>query len=217
MEAMEARLLEKLGKLDLLEERFTSMDSKMDQQAQRLDQVQIKVDLTMEKLGKLEDEQASLSIAVKNKEQPSGRPPPLHVRPQPVGGIIGPRPASAPNLQVATFSPHNPETPGGSGTVDSLLVTHEVEKNHQRRPWMPRMDFPRFDGSDASIWVDTCETFFTLYQIAPGFQVSAATMYLQDSAAHWYHAFKQDHERLEWDQFKKAVLMEFDTDTHRVS
>jgi hypothetical protein len=78
------------------------------------------------------------------------------------------------------------------------------------------MDFPRFDGSDASIWVDTCETFFTLYQIALGFQVSAATMYLQDSAAHWYHAFKQDHERLEWDQFKKAVLMEFDTDTHRV-
>jgi hypothetical protein len=78
------------------------------------------------------------------------------------------------------------------------------------------MDFPRFDGTDASIWVDTCETFFTLYQIAPSFQVSAATMYLSETAAHWYHAFKQNHERLTWEQFRNAVLLEFDTDTHRV-
>ena len=81
---------------------------------------------------------------------------------------------------------------------------------------MSRMDFPRFDGTDASIWVDTCETFFTLYQIAPGFQVSAATMYLSESAAHWYHAFKRTHERLTWEQFRQAVLLEFDMDTHRV-
>jgi hypothetical protein len=81
---------------------------------------------------------------------------------------------------------------------------------------MPWMDFPRFDGTDASIWVDTCETFFTLYQIAPSFQVSAATMYLSETAAHWYHAFKQNHERLTWEQFRNAVLLEFDTDTHRV-
>jgi hypothetical protein len=78
------------------------------------------------------------------------------------------------------------------------------------------MDFPRFDGTDASIWVDTCETFFTLYQIAPSFQVSAATMYLSDSAAHWYHSFKRTHERLTWEQFRKPVLLEFDTHTHRV-
>jgi hypothetical protein len=41
-------------------------------------------------------------------------------------------------------------------------------------------------------------------------------MYLQDSAAHWYHAFKQNRERLNWKQFRHEVLMEFDIDTHRV-
>ena len=78
------------------------------------------------------------------------------------------------------------------------------------------MDFPRFDGSDASIWVDTCETFFTLYNIAPGFQVSASSMYLTESAAHWYHAFKRSHARLTWEEFRQAVLLEVDMDTHRV-
>uniref|UniRef100_A0ACD5UZ83 Uncharacterized protein n=1 Tax=Avena sativa TaxID=4498 RepID=A0ACD5UZ83_AVESA len=41
-------------------------------------------------------------------------------------------------------------------------------------------------------------------------------MYLTDSAAHWYHTFKQNQERLSWEQFRQAVLLEFDTDTHQV-
>ncbi|KAK1602459.1 hypothetical protein QYE76_071987 [Lolium multiflorum] len=190
MEAMEARLMEKMGKLDTLEERFLSMEAKMDLQGQRLDQVQIKVDLSMEKLGKLEDEQVSLTHGVKNKDAAPTHPPPVLVRPHTTGSIFGPGPTSAPNPQVAIFSPRPEEYPESSTVRDSL--SPENEDSHQRRPWMPRMDFPRFDSTDASIWVDTCETFFTLYQIAPGFQVAAATMYLQDAAAHWYHAFKQN-------------------------
>ena len=124
---MEARLLEKLGALDGLEDRLRDLGEKLDQQATRLDQVQIKVDLSIRFDG-----------------------------------------------QICLHLPH------------------------------------------ASIWVDSCETFFTLYQIAPGFQVSAATMYLSDAAAHWYHAFKRAHERLTWEQFRQAVLLEFDMDTHRV-
>ena len=41
-------------------------------------------------------------------------------------------------------------------------------------------------------------------------------MYLIDSAAHWYHAFKRSQVRLTWEEFRQAVLLEFDIDTHRV-
>lgn len=220
---MEARILAKLTKLDALEDRFTALDSKFDQQATRLDQVQLKVDMSMDKLGKMEFEQIVVAQAVQavqagqTKGAPtSQRPPPATAPVTPSSGIMGQRPASAPNLQGAPFSASDLEMPECSQGSERMKIADEHEEHHGRRPCMPRLDFPRFDGSDASIWLDTCETFFTLYQIAPGFQVSAATMYMTESAAHWYHAFKRDHVHLNWEQFREAVLLEFDTDTHRV-
>ncbi|KAK1693199.1 hypothetical protein QYE76_009896 [Lolium multiflorum] len=157
MEAMEARLMEKMGKLDTLEERFLSMEAKMDLQAQRLDQVQVKVDLSMEKLGKLEDEQVTLAHGVKDKDAAPTHPPPVLVRPHTTGSIFGPGPTSATIPQVAILSPRPDEYPESSTVRDSL--SPESEDTHQRKPWMPRMDFPRFDGTDVSIWVDTFTQF----------------------------------------------------------
>lgn len=62
-----------------------------------------------------------------------------------------------------------------------------------RRNWMPKMDFPRFDGTNARIWIDKCHTFFTIYTIPDGFKVAAASMYMIDNAAHWYQAYKMNH------------------------
>jgi hypothetical protein len=120
----------------------------------------------------------SLARVVKNKYAAPTRPPPVLVHPHTTGSIFSPGPTSAPNLQVVVFSPRPEDYPESSTVRDSLPP--ENEDTHQRRPWMQRMNFPRFDGTNASIWVDTCQTFFTLYQIAHGIQVVAATMYLQD-------------------------------------
>ena len=54
MEAMEVRLLERLNKLDGIADRVLELGEKLDLQAGRLDQVQMKVYMSMEKLGKLE-------------------------------------------------------------------------------------------------------------------------------------------------------------------
>jgi hypothetical protein len=43
-----------------------------------------------------------------------------------------------------------------------------------RRHWMPKMEFPRFDGSDVLIWLDKCSAYFQLYQIPSDFRVAAA-------------------------------------------
>jgi hypothetical protein len=162
--AMEARLLENLSKLDRIENRFTDLDNKLDQQAERLDQVQMKVDLSMTKLGKLEEDQIAMGQLLQTKgASPSVRPPPASAPTSPTTGLLGPRPATAPAMQVTTFRPPALVIP------ESSRSREEPGEHHQRRPWMPRMDFPRFDGTHASIWVDTCGTFFTLYHIAPGF------------------------------------------------
>jgi hypothetical protein len=39
-------------------------------------------------------------------------------------------------------------------------------------------------------------------------------MYMIESAAHWYHTFKLNNERITWDQSRHAVLLEFDAHAH---
>lgn len=52
-----------------------------------------------------------------------------------------------------------------------------------------------------------------MYQIPDGFRVAAATMYLVDSAVHWYQAYKASNICHDWEQFQQAVLLEFETNT----
>ena len=86
--------------------------------------------------------------------------------------------------------------------------THDDSSSH--RPQLPKMEFTRFDGTDARIWIDKCTAYFAMFQIPEGFQVTAATMYLDGHAAHWFQAYKDSYGVLSWDQFQSAVLTEFD-------
>jgi hypothetical protein len=80
---------------------------------------------------------------------------------------------------------------------------------------MPKMDFPKFDGSDARIWVDGCESYFSLYDIPANFKVVSATLHMVGDAAHWLHAYKLAHEWPNWSKFREAVLAEFDRNVYR--
>jgi hypothetical protein len=66
-------------------------------------------------------------------------------------------------------------------------ATHAgVDRLDNRNQWLPKMNFPTFDGTDAQIWVDKCTAYFVMYQIPPGFRVSAASIYMTSTAAHWF-------------------------------
>ncbi|KAK3146064.1 hypothetical protein QOZ80_3BG0261060 [Eleusine coracana subsp. coracana] len=80
---------------------------------------------------------------------------------------------------------------------------------------MPKLDFPRFDGTDARIWVDKCQAFFNLYQIPHGFKIQAAAMHLDGCAAHWYQSFKSLNPYHDWDIFRASILGEFEVNAHR--
>jgi hypothetical protein len=77
------------------------------------------------------------------------------------------------------------------------------------------MDFPRFDGADARIWLDKCDAYFALYQIPAAFRVSAASIHLSGPVAHWFQMYKHTQGYHNWELFAKAVMSEFEVDTHR--
>jgi hypothetical protein len=92
---------------------------------------------------------------------------------------------------------------GGGGRVDS------------RNQWLPKLNFPIFDGTDARIWVGKCTAYFAMYQIPPGLRVSIASLHMSGVAAHWFQSYKHTHGFQIWHQFVSAVLVEFEVDTHR--
>lgn len=206
------KLAEKVEKVELIQEKLEAMDMKLEKQGERLDQVQAKVDLSVESLRQVHQEQIHVTQAVR-RTAPTTLVIPTRTmeatssvtREQPQ--ITFPTSTPTPPPRVETGEVHASHLGEGNRGV-----AHE---NHFRRN-MPKMDFPKFDGTDASVWVDNCETYFAMYQIPAGFKVSAASLNLLGKASHWYKAWKQKVGLHVWEEFRDAVVKEFDCGTHHI-
>jgi hypothetical protein len=49
----------------------------------------------------------------------------------------------------------------------------------------PKMDFPKFDGTDPMIWKDNCEMYFEIYGISDMMKVKFAMLNFVGNAALW--------------------------------
>jgi hypothetical protein len=68
-------------------------------------------------------------------------------------------------LSSASLPHQSPVPPSSSQAGDAVPtitgVHHNGDKDsNHRKPWMPKMDFPCFDGSDVRIWLDKCYAYF---------------------------------------------------------
>ena len=206
-----------------LTEKLESLEQKVDAYGGDLGQVQAKVDLAMTSLSLVQQEQMNV---VKTLRAAHGSGGPRHE-----AGVIGSFPgfSSASSVGMSTPPPPPPPPPP---PLDPSRQPRQVNSfptprpnpdraagDHahveQRKVWLPKMDFPRFDGSDARIWIDKCSAYFAMFQIPPSFRVSAASIHMTDAAAHWYQSYKHTPGFQQWDHFVLAVLSEFEVDTHR--
>jgi hypothetical protein len=90
-----------------------------------------------------------------------------------------------------------------------------MDSDH-RHQWVPKMDFPRFDGSDVRIWLDKCTAYFQLYAVPLDFRVTAASLHMMDRTSHWFQHYKHSEGNYTWEHFVVAVSQEFEVNTHRV-
>lgn len=75
---------------------------------------------------------------------------------------------------------------------------------------MPKMDFPRFNGSDPRGWFKKCEKFFQLNPLLePRSKVLYAAMYLDGEADIWYQALQDEHPWLVWKEFVHHISNQF--------
>lgn len=165
------KLTKKVEKMELIQEKLEEMDKKLEKQAERLDQVQTKVDLSVESLGQVHQEHIHVTQAVRRGALPSLTIPTRTLettssvtRDQPQ--VTLPSSAPTPPPRGETGDTHTPHMRNGNR---GELQTHQfgegnrgVAHENQFKRNMPKMDFPKFDGADACVWVDNCETYFAI-------------------------------------------------------
>ena len=80
---------------------------------------------------------------------------------------------------------------------------------------LPKLSFPRFDGSNPTIWKDKCVNYFTLCNIPESFWTTTAALHMDDNAAKWVQVYKQEHGLDSWSVFIEAVEQKFEAVDYR--
>jgi hypothetical protein len=63
---------------------------------------------------------------------------------------------------------------------------------------VPKMSFPKFDGTDPCIWKDKCQDYFTMFNIPAGIWTTMASLNMEDKAARWLKVYKLQHGLGDW-------------------
>jgi hypothetical protein len=77
--------------------------------------------------------------------------------------------------------------------------------SHSRYHSTPKMDFPKFDGTDPTIWKDNCEMYFKIYGISEMMKVKFAMLNFVGNAALWLKTVQSKQYIIHWKDLHKAV------------
>ncbi|KAH6811974.1 hypothetical protein C2S51_025736 [Perilla frutescens var. frutescens] len=76
---------------------------------------------------------------------------------------------------------------------------------------LPKIDFPRFDGSLARSWIIKCNGYFNMVpNLSDGQKITLATMQFEGKAAQWYQNLAARGLDLTWQQFLEVISARFD-------
>jgi hypothetical protein len=148
-------------------------------------------------------------------------PPPQPVPPPPPAasprGEIARRPDghdidNTPRGQIREISGSR-RFPPESGTIIPHHSTYEYSDedqhlrsgNSSRYHSTPKMDFPKFDGTDPTIWKDNCEIYFEIYGISEMMKVKFAMLNFVGNAALWLKTVQSKQYIIHWEDLYRAV------------
>ncbi|KAH6820459.1 hypothetical protein C2S53_002617 [Perilla frutescens var. hirtella] len=111
-------------------------------------------------------------------------------------------------------SPPHSLTEGNSQTRTSYSVRDRQLVNHQEGSVytpLPKVEFPKFDGSYPRVWILKCKGYFKMVPNIPDDQKIALTsMNLEGKAAVWFQSNSSKHADLTWPQFLDLISARFE-------
>ena len=90
-----------------------------------------------------------------------------------------------------------------------------VEGSQKFKPPVPKLPFPRFDGTNPTIWKSKCLDYFSLYDVPDAMKATFASLHIEDNAAKWLQVYKRQYGLADWQSFIDAVVEKFGASDYR--
>ncbi|GJN34657.1 hypothetical protein PR202_gb23339 [Eleusine coracana subsp. coracana] len=85
---------------------------------------------------------------------------------------------------------------------------HEESGDFPRHA-IPKLSFPKFEGTNPRIWIDKCINYFKIFKVPSCMWATAASLHMEGNAAKWLQVYKQQHGLGKWKVFVAAVERKF--------
>jgi hypothetical protein len=83
---------------------------------------------------------------------------------------------------------------------------HDSHVNHRS---LPKIHFPKFDGSCPKLWKQRCEDYFSLYGTHRSMWITVATMQFEGAAARWLQSVQHKLHDTSWEEFCSWLVTRF--------
>ena len=80
-----------------------------------------------------------------------------------------------------------------------------------QKVFLPRIDFPSFDGKNPVDWLEECKFYFEAYQIPEDYKSRMATMNFVGVAKEWFSCYRVEHPNPSWSELVERVFVRFKT------
>jgi len=78
--------------------------------------------------------------------------------------------------------------------------------------FLPRIEFPVFEGTNPRIWIKKCERYFNMCKIPESQPVDLAFIHLKGKAEVWFTSYVAVKKSVDWDEFIVNVCGRFKED-----
>jgi hypothetical protein len=94
------------------------------------------------------------------------------------------------------------------------IYTPDTSSSHH--PPFPKMEFPRFDGSNQCLWRDQCEVYFEVHTVDKMMNTRFASLNFKGSAATWLQTVERRGRIGDWSKLCELVMVKYDKDQYEI-
>lgn len=110
---------------------------------------------------------------------------------------------------VDNLSKRLDKQPKYTGTFSGVGQTASELHSHQHYSKSVKLDFPRFDGTDALTWIFKFEQYFKYYDISDPQRLVIAAVHLDGDILPWFQLLEKVGRVPNWSMFARAVETHF--------